>query len=330
MCHNQGVTVKTIAFTAALIISFVFPLGLTAQGVDGPPSWAYPMNPPGFKPSPDDGTLRRVPGSTATYTLSQARNLFATPDWHPQDHVAMPEVVSQGRKPGVQACGVCHRAAGTGGPENSSLAGLPADYIVQQMRDYKSGARTTSVPNRIPAKLMMSLSQQVTDADVDEAAKYFASLQFKPIIKVRESATVPKTQVSAWYLVATATGETEPIGERIIELAENLEQFVSRDSRVTFVAYVPVGSIEKGRNLATTGGGGKTIACASCHGPDLKGQASVPGIAGRPPTYAFRQLYEFKHGTRAGKESALMRPSVEKLTNEDMIALVAYAASLPP
>ena len=319
-----------MAVTAVLMVSFIFPLGLTAQSTDAPPDWAYPMNPPGFKAAPDDGTLRRVPGSSATYTLSQARNLFAAPDWHPQDHPAMPEVVSNGRKPGVQACGVCHRAEGTGGPENSSLAGLPADYIAQQMRDYKSGARKTSVPNRIPAKLMMSLSQHVTDGDVDEAAKYFSSLKFKPIIKVREAETVQKTQVSAWYLVPATTGETEPMGERIIELAENLEQFISRDSRVTFIAYVPVGSIEKGRALASTGGGGKTIACAGCHGPDLKGLESVPGIAGRPPTYAFRQLYEFKHGTRAGPGSALMKPSVEKLTIDDMISLAAYAASLPP
>jgi cytochrome c553 len=321
---------KRMAVAAVVIVSFVFPVGLTAQGTEAPPGWAYPMNPPGFKPPPDDGTLRRVPGSSATYTLSQARNLFAAPDWHPQDHAPMPEVVSQGRKPSVQACGVCHRAGGTGGPENSSLAGLPADYIMQQMRDYKSGARKTSVPDRVPAKLMISLSQQATDADIEEAAKYFSSIKFKRIIKMRESETVPKTQVSAWYLVPTTTGETEPMGERIIELAENLEHFISRDSRVTFVAYVPVGSIEKGRTLATTGGGGKTIACASCHGPDLKGLGAVPGIAGRPPTYAFRQLYEFKHGARAGPGSALMKPSVEKLSIEDMISLAAYAASLSP
>ena len=40
----------------------------------------------------------------------------------------MPEVVSQGRKPGVQECGVCHRAGGTGGPENLSLARLRRRY----------------------------------------------------------------------------------------------------------------------------------------------------------------------------------------------------------
>lgn len=309
--------------TASGVISSV-------QAAETPPSWAYPMNPPGFKPAPDDGSLRTVPGSSATFSLTQLRDLFAAPDWHPQDHPPMPEIVARGRKPVVQACGVCHRVGGTGGPENSSLAGLPAEYIAQQMRDFKSGARKTAVANRVPAKLMMALSQHVTDAEIDESARYFSSLKFNRIVTVRESETVPKTEVSAWYLVPSATKETEPIGQRIIEVAENVQRFANRDSRVTFVAYVPVGSIEKGRNLATTGGGGKTVACASCHGTDLKGLASVPGIASRPPTYAFRQLYEFKHGMRAGPGSAQMRPSVENLTTEDMIALVAYAASLEP
>jgi cytochrome c553 len=43
-----------------------------------------------------------------------------------------------------------------------------------------------------------------------------------------------------------------------------------------------------------------------------------------------RQLYDFKSGARAGKDSALMKPSVEKLTVDDMVALAAYAASLSP
>jgi cytochrome c553 len=314
---------KVVAFLAVLFL-------LTTHSAADPPSWAYPMNPPGFKPPPDDGSPRRVPGSNATYTLTQLRDLFATPDWHPQDHPPMPDIVSRGRKPGVQACGVCHRAAGTGGPENSSLAGLPADYIVQQMRDYKSGLRKTSVPDRLPGKLMIALAQQATEDDVQEAAKYFSAVKLQRIVTVRETDLVPKTRVSAWFLIAAPNGDKEPVGQRIIELAENLEQFVNRDSRVRFVAYVPVGSIEKGRSLATTGGNGRTVPCASCHGPDLKGLGPVPGIAGRPPTYAFRQLYEFKDGARAGPGAAQMKPSVEKLTTEDMVALVAYAASLEP
>ena len=77
------------------------------------------------------------------------------------DH--LPEVVASGRKPDVFACGFCHRADGPGGPENANLAGLPAAYIVQQMADYKSGARKTSVPKR-NVDLMIALSEAATDA----------------------------------------------------------------------------------------------------------------------------------------------------------------------
>ena len=42
------------------------------------------------------------------------------------------------------------------------------------------------------------------------------------------------------------------------------------------------------------------------------------------------ELYDYKHGVRAGPGGAAMLPSVEKLTIGDMIALSAYAGSLPP
>jgi cytochrome c553 len=287
------------------------------------------VNPPGLKPPPDDGIPRRVPGSTATFTVTQIRDRFFAPAWHPGDHPPMPEVVASGRKPDVFACGFCHRADGPGGPENSGLAGLPAAYIVQQMADYKSGARTTAVPKR-NVELMISLSKAATDAEVQAAAAYFAALKPKSIIRVVESESAPKTFVTSWHLVPVKPGEAEPIGQRIIEVPENPEQFASRDSRSRFIAYVPVGSIEKGRALAASGGGGKTIACRACHGADLKGSGPIPGIAGRSPSYAVRQLYDFKHGARTGNGAALMMPAVEKLAVEDMIALAAYLGSLAP
>src|ERR1700694_2138745 len=55
-----------------------------AYGADSPPEWAYPANPPGFKPKPDDGVPRRVPGSTASFTLTQLRDRFFSPVWHPR------------------------------------------------------------------------------------------------------------------------------------------------------------------------------------------------------------------------------------------------------
>lgn len=295
-----------------------------------PPPWAYPVDPPGLAAPKDDGTLRHVPNSILGFTLSQVKDGFLSPDWHPDDHPSMPEIVAHGRKPEVMACGYCHRAEGTGGPENTSLAGLPAAYIIQQMADFKSGARTTSVPERAPPKNMIALSKPATTAEVEAAAAYFSSLKLKPIIRVTETEVVPKTHVHGWHLADLKNGETEPIGRRIIEVPEDLEQFVSRDSRAQFVAYVPIGSIQKGKELASTGGNGRTVQCAICHGPDLKGLGPIPGIAGRSPSYVVRQLYDLKHGARAGLGSALMKPTVEKLTVDDMIVLAAYAASLPP
>jgi cytochrome c553 len=304
----------------------------TARGAEVPPSWAFPMKPAEFRAEPDDGALRRVPGSAAAFTLTQLRDLFLAPDWHPDAHPPLPEVVALGRKPEVYACGFCHRAEGSGGPENARLAGLPAAYIVQQMADFKSGARRTSVPDRLPTTAMIAVAKAVTDAEVAAAAAYFAALPPRRSIRVVETATVPKTYVAGWFLAAAEGGEREAIGERILEVPEDLEQFESRDSRARFLAYVPVGSLKRGRALVSTGAAGgelRTAPCGPCHGPDLRGLGVVPGIAGRSPSYLVRQLWDFQHGARAGAGSAPMRPTVERLTLEEMIALAAYLASLP-
>jgi hypothetical protein len=52
-----------------------------------------------------------------------------------------------------------------GSPENADLAGLPKSYIIQQMADYKSGARGTALPGRTPPKLMIELSRIVEVPD---------------------------------------------------------------------------------------------------------------------------------------------------------------------
>jgi len=319
---------KSIALLV-LAVASAFAAVTPVVGAESPPQWAYPVNPPDLKPTPDDGSLRRVPGSTVAFTLTQVRDRHFSPVWHPDEHPAQPEVVARGRKPDVPACGFCHRADGPGGPENANLAGLPAAYIVQQAADFKSGARKTSVPKRnIDQK--MGIFQAATDAEVADAAAYFSALKPRANIKVVETDTVPKTFIMANHLAAVNTGETEPIGRRIVEVPEDLERFVSRDTHAVFIAYVPVGSIKKGQALATTGDGGKTVQCTICHGPDLKGLGPIPGITGRSTNYIVRQLYDFKHGVRAGIGSALMKPAVEKLTVDDMLVLAAYLASLAP
>ena len=293
------------------------------------PAWAYPWA-PDFKSPPDDGVPRHVPDSPAAFTLTQERNLFFVPDWHPDDHPAMPDVVAHGRQPDVRACGSCHRAEGTGGPENASLAGLPASYILQQIADYKSGARKFAGPQRSPSLLMTAIAKAVTEEEAKAAAGYFASLKPKANIRVVEADTVPKTQIARVFYMLLKDGGTEPIGERIVEVPLDAEQFEHRDTRSQFIAYVPPGSIARGEALAKTGGNGITTPCVTCHGPDLRGVDSIPGIAGRSPSYLVRQIYDFQQHARAGSAGALMAPVVEKLSHGDMISLTAYVSSLKP
>jgi cytochrome c553 len=319
-------------FAAPLIVLSLSCLltGGLAQAQDVPPVWAFVVAPPDFKPPPDDGKLRQVPDSTASYSVPQTRDRFFAPDWHPDDHPKMPEIVTFGRKPDVFACGFCHRADGPGGPENASLAGLPAAYIVQQMVDFKTGARKTTVPQRGPGQLMISLAKGATDEEIKIAAAYFAAAKPRATIMVVETNMVPKTYVAGVFFADMKTGEKEPIGERIIEVPQDVEQFENRDARSRFIAYVPSGSVKKGEALAAGEDAGKTLACRTCHGPDLRGVDAVPGIAGRSPSYIVRQLYDFKQGARAGSTGAPMKPVVEKLTVGDMTMLAAYLASLTP
>src|SRR5579859_6373688 len=217
---------------------------------DQPPAWAYPVNPASLTEAPDDGSPLQVPDSDAHFTLTQIRDLNFCPDWHVDDHPPMPEIVARGRKPAVLACGSCHRADGSGGPENARLAGLPAAYIAQQVADFKSGARKTSVPGRNPER-MVEIAQAITPEEINAAADYFSALTPRSAIRVVEAVNAPKTRVVDWHLALASTSGEEPLGRRIIEVPENLEQFERRDGRSRWIAYVPPGSVQRGQQLVT-------------------------------------------------------------------------------
>jgi cytochrome c553 len=131
-------------------------------------------------------------------------------------------------------------------------------------------------------------------------------------------------------LVASQPIALEPIGQRIIEMPEDLERTELRDATSGFVAYVPPGSLAKGEALVARGAGGRTIACAICHGPELKGLGHVPALAGRSPSYIVRQLWDIKYGLRTGPWAELMKAVVAQLSEEDMVAIAAYTASRMP
>jgi cytochrome c553 len=307
---------------AALALLGLMTLPINAQTL---PEWAYPANP---TPKPVDTSVpKHLPDSSKTYTQAQIDDGFNPPDWYPQDHPPMPDVVAHGRKEAeARACALCHLTSGGGHPESAGIAGLPAGYIIRQMQEFKSGARKGA-----RAVAMPPIAKALNDADFKAAAEYFAALKQPVWYKVVETDTVPKSYLGNGAMrFPVEHGGTEPLGNRIIELPQDDESAESRDPRVGFVAHVPTDSIKKGEAIVTTGGGGKTIACAICHGPDLKGIGDIPPIIGRSPIYIYRQLNDIKIGTRTGTMTPLMKGVVEKLTDDDMIAIAAYLVSKNP
>jgi cytochrome c553 len=294
-------------------------LAIGAENLD----WAYPATP---KPAPLDNVVQKqMPGSAKKYTQAQIDDGFNPPDWFPDEHPPMPEIVANGKKP-ARACALCHLPTGDGHPESSSLAGLPVPYLVRQMAEFKNGGR-----KGVRANAMIEIAKAISDADVRAASEYFAALRPGVWTRVLETDSVPKSTVGSGAMrFAVPGGGTEPIGNRIIVLPQDPVRAHSRDPHSGFIDYVPVGSLAKGKALVTSGGSGQTLACAICHGASLKGLGEVPGIVGRPPIYVVRQLNDMQEGNRTGSLAELMKAVVARLTLEDMVAIAAYLGSLEP
>jgi cytochrome c553 len=289
---------------------------------EDPLAWAYPAAPPPTRSK--DPTLLHVPGSTLAFTKGQVGNIFAPADWFPMEHSPMPKAVAHGAPPQEWACSLCHLPNGNGHPESASLSGLAASYIAEQLAAFKDGKRTRSV-------IMVQIASAASPQDIAESSAYFAALPPHRWETVVETDTVPKSFVGDGAMrLAVPSGGTEPLGERIIPLPQDEARAEDRDPHSGFTDYVPKGSVKAGEALVTRGGSGKTLACSICHGPGLKGFGEMPRLAGRSPTYVFRQLHDMQDGTRSGGNVPLMKQVVEKLDQADMIAIAAYIATLPP
>jgi len=318
------------------------------------PEWLFPIDPKSLEKNPkpvklDDVELLDIPDSDQKFTQARINDPFNAPDWRPKDHIPMPDVVAKGRKPAVMACAYCHTPTGQGRPENSALAGLPESYIKEQLHDMRSGARKPIGPEvYLPTSNMFKIAKAMTDAEIDESAKYFSQQKLKRRVYVIEGLRIPRAERAAW--IYEEVGGTEDLEGRLLEVTNELVRHERRDDRLEYMAYVPPGSINRGKRLATTGkrpegpvqfdknkrteipvaSEERTQVCATCHGPKLMGTDKIPPIAGRQPTYLLRQLLAFRNKTRTGDAAKQMDPVVEKLTLSEMIDLVAYVGSLYP
>ena len=344
----KRVGVKVVVGSGAAVAALAIAALSMAQqpAAPGPlqePQWAYAIPTPrpagapapAAAPPPAADVKHSLPGASRTFTLNEIRGVTppgATPtgpaDWYPEDHPPMPPVVAVGdaaRR--VTACALCHYPNGKGRPENSGVAGLTKEYLVQQLQDMKAGNRNSAEPRKGNATAMVNIAKGMTDEEIEAAAAYYASIKWTPWIRVVESDTAPKTRNVGGLLLPLTGPEAgeEPLDGRIVEVPENPERTeLLRDPRSGFIAYAPKGSIEEGAFLADVG------SCAICHGDGLVGRNIAPALAGRSPSYIARQLNDFKQGTRKGANAGQMTGVVRELTPADMTALAAYVGSLPP
>lgn len=75
-----------------------------------------------------------------------------------------------------KSCALCHGAYGQGAPGKLSprIAGLPKEYIIKAMKDYRDGKR------KYPLMVRTSGLDKMTEADMEDIASFLAALDLRP------------------------------------------------------------------------------------------------------------------------------------------------------
>ena len=330
--HGVLIALASLALSTSVVVAQQNAAAPSAPIPAGLPDWAYTPPPPaGSPPAPsalpaDDNAVVRIAGTERTKTRGELRGVKEIPDWYPDDrHGQMPAIVRSGRDP-VRACGFCHLADGSGRPENAPVSAYHPTYFLQQMEDFKNGLRRSADPRKANTNNMIGFAKAATPEELRAAAEYFAAQPYPRRIKVVESKTAPKVRLQGGMHMAIPAadgGGMEPLRDEIVEVPDDNLRAEARDTRMGWTAYVPPGTVNKGKQLAAK------YQCSFCHGANLEGVGPVPPLAGRSPSYTMRQLFDMKTGTRRGPWSELMKPLVSTMSVQDMMALAAFTASVP-
>ena len=292
-------------------------------------AWAYPKAAKTPLPSVGPG-LHTTPGSRLSFTEAQLNDDQNPADWAPDEHPAAPDIVAHGHKDGPTPCAECHLFTGAGFQGAPSLAGLPAAYIVQQVKAFRSGERRSAEPGKPSTQEMIGVATKVSDAELAQAAAYFASLPHPTWYRVVEADSAPVTRPNFYgWRDLVAGGGTEPIAGRVIEVPEDTARTFMADPHSGLVAYVPRGALARGEAIVRAGGVNGQ-ACKTCHGADLRGAGEAPALAGRSPAYLARALWDIRSGARGGPSVAAMLGPVKGLAVGDITDVAAYLASLKP
>lgn len=120
-------------------------------------------------------------------------------------------------------------------------------------------------------------------------------------------------------------------------MAAMLSEADMRDLGAHFAQQTPAGleadpsNWKAGEKLYRGGDATRGIpACIACHGPQGKGNApaSYPALRAQHAVYAYGQLLAFADGRRTTAGNDIMKVIADKLTDEEMRALVSYTQGL--
>ncbi len=199
-----------------------------------------------------------------------------------------------------KGCAGCHGADG-GTP---LMPGYPKismqnpGYIIAQLKDFKSGKRTNG-----NAALMTGIVTSLTDDDIKNLAEYLAS-PAKATSIAESTATVDAVTDKETNIIASSS--TTLVETTVIEEPAMTDETMNNDTS-TAKLYV-----EK--------------ACIACHGANGLNPAmdAYPVIGGQTDSYLLTQMKEIKSGIRINSHSVAMANIMDKVSNEDMVALANW------
>jgi cytochrome c553 len=120
-----------------------------------------------------------------------------------------------------------------------------------------------------------------------------------------------------WNAICSAAGVPRQWGVTEAPVASTQKTSTVVLTPDTFAATSSL-SIGRGATLS--------LRCAMCHGPQGLSYADSPNLAGQFESVIYKELRDFQSGARV---NPVMSPMAKNLSDQDMLDLAAYYASLP-
>ena len=182
----------------------------------------------------------------------------------------MPDVVAHGHKPDFQRMwltATC-RMASAARKTRASPGSFPLSHREHQVADFRSGNRRSSEPRMGPPANMVEIVKAAPDPDVATAAGIFSSSHFQPWIASWKRPLCRKPRGRKHARCQRERRTASPSATRSSNNAGGSQPHRASRRRFRIRRDVPPGSVKKGEELVTTGGGRQRSAAFATARPE--------------------------------------------------------------